>query len=128
MCWSLICDKSPLSPTAFNFWCFIPPPPPPSSETYSPASVCHFICSYHIFPLSVVCYWTAIQQHGIYMNVKVLKILDVKNFYVTTGWKAHKALSYQSWLSLQMTRKLVWDLQDWKQSQTFLVFLMMVGI
>ena len=81
MCWSLICDKSPLSPTAFNFWCYTSPPfSSTTSEMHSPASVCHFICSYHILPSSVVYYWTAIQQHGIYLNVKVLKILDIKTF------------------------------------------------
>lgn len=59
----------------------IPPPfPSTTSEMHSPASVCHFICSYHILPSSVVCYWTTIQQHGIYLNVKVLKILDIKTF------------------------------------------------
>ena len=121
---------NPPSVPQLSIFGVIPPPPFPSttSEMHSPASVCHFVCSYHILPSSVVCYWTDIQQHGIYLNVKVLKILDIKNFYVITGWKAHKALSYQSWLSLQMMRKLVWDLQDWKQSQTFLIFLMMVGI
>ena len=127
----LVIDLWQIPPQSHSFQFLVlhlPPFPSTTSETHSPASVCHFVCSYHIFPSSVVYYWTAIQQYGIYLNFKVLKMLDIKNFYVTTGWKAHKALSYQSWLSLQTMRKLVWDLQDWKQSQTFLISLMMVRI
>ena len=79
----LVFDLWQIPPQSHSFQFLVlhlPPFPSTTSETHSPASVCHFVCSYHILPSSVVCYWTAIQQHGIYLNVKVLKILDIKTF------------------------------------------------
>ena len=75
-------------------------PPPPSPAQHQRCTHPHLCAT--LFVLTTFCHhlWSVTEQpysnmESIWM-LKFWKYWILKHFYVTTGWKAHKALSYQS--------------------------------